>query len=118
MTNATPGPEDAIAALGDPTRRAIVEQLRHGALPVGELARGLTVSRPAVSQHLKILSDAGLLEVTPRGTRRVYALAPQGVANLRRYLDRLWDDALAAFVAEAERRAEPAKTPPPKPEIS
>lgn len=107
MTYTSPNPETAIAALADPTRRAIVERLRHGALPVGELAHGLTVSRPAVSQHLKVLSDAGLLEVTPRGTRRVYALAPEGVAALRRYLDALWDDALAAFAAEAGRRASP-----------
>ncbi|MBF9049441.1 metalloregulator ArsR/SmtB family transcription factor [Roseobacter sp. HKCCD9010] len=110
MANARPTPEEAIAALGDPTRRAIVEQLRHGALPVGELAQGLTVSRPAVSQHLKILSDVGLLEVTPRGTRRVYALAPDGVAALRRYLDGLWDDALSAFAAEAETRASSPNT--------
>jgi len=94
--------DDAIAALADPTRRAIVEQLRAGPMPVGELAKGLTVSRPAVSQHLKILSDAGLLWATPKGTRRLYAIAPDGIAALRTYLDTLWSDALTSFAHQAE----------------
>lgn len=94
--------EAAIAALADPTRRKIVERLRQGAHPVGHVAEGLGVSRPAVSQHLKVLSDAGLVTVTPDGTRRLYALSPEGVAALRRYLDALWTDALACFEAAAK----------------
>lgn len=97
--------ESAILALADPTRRAIVERLRGGAQPVGALAAGLPVSRPAVSQHLKVLSDAGLLVATPRGNRRYYAIAPKGIEPLRQYLDTLWDDALAAFAAAAEDQA-------------
>lgn len=94
--------EAAIAALADPTRRKIVERLRDGAHPVGDVAQGLGVSRPAVSQHLKVLSDAGLVSVTPDGTRRLYALSPEGVAALRTYLDALWTDALACFEAAAK----------------
>lgn len=93
--------EHAIAALADPTRRAILDRLRAGALPVGQLAAGLPVSRPAVSQHLRILTDAGLLVVTPQGNRRLYGIDPDGVAGLREYLDVLWDDALTAFAAAA-----------------
>jgi len=97
--------DSTLTALADPTRRAIVERLGAGPLAVGELARQLPVSRPAVSQHLKVLSDAGLLNVEVQGTRRVYALAPGGPAELRAWLDRLWGDALAHFAAEAERIA-------------
>ena len=97
--------EDAIAALADPTRRDIVDKLRRGALPVGAIASGMPISRPAVSQHLRVLSDAGLLTVTPLGNRRLYAIAPEGVDSLRRYLDGLWDDALAAFARAAEDQA-------------
>ncbi|MEM9786710.1 MAG: metalloregulator ArsR/SmtB family transcription factor [Pseudomonadota bacterium] len=97
--------QDAIAALADPTRRVIIDRLRTGPLPVGAIADGMGVSRPAVSQHLKVLSDAGLLSVTPTGNRRVYAIAPEGVDELRRYLDTLWDDALAAFARAAEEKA-------------
>lgn len=93
----------AIEALADPTRRAILGALRSGPLPVGRIAEPLPVSRPAVSQHLKVLSDAGLVTVTPHGTRRLYGLAPEGPADLRRYLDTLWDDVLAAFEVEARR---------------
>lgn len=96
-------------ALADPTRRAIIERLRHGPLPVCDLASDLPVSRPAVSQHLRVLSDAGLLIVTPLGNRRFYAIAPAGVAGLRLYLDGLWDDALAAFVAAAKQQADRQK---------
>lgn len=98
--------EVAIAAISDPTRRAILERLRGGALPVGKLAAELPVSRPAVSQHLRVLSDAGLLQVTPVGNRRLYALAPDGFSDLRTYLDRLWDDALANFATAAKAQAE------------
>jgi len=89
--------EDAIAALADPSRRAIVDRLRGGALPVGRIAQGLPISRPAVSQHLRVLSDAGLLTVQADGNKRLYALSPDGVAALRAYLNTLWDDALASF---------------------
>jgi DNA-binding transcriptional ArsR family regulator len=91
----------AIAALADPTRQAIVGRLRAGPLPVCDLAAGLPVSRPAVSQHLRVLSDAGLLTVRVAGARRVYALDPAGVRALRSWLDDLWDDALAAYAAAA-----------------
>ena len=97
--------QDAITALADPTRRSIIERLRAGALPVSAIAKGMPVSRPAVSQHLRVLSDAGLLQVTPVGNRRLYAIAPEGVAGLRQYLDSLWDDALAAFARAAEEKA-------------
>ena len=97
--------QDAIAALADPTRRAILERLRAGPSAVGAVADGLPVSRPAVSQHLRVLSDAGLVTVTPDGNHRIYAIAPSGIDNLRHYLDSLWDDALAAFKRAAEDQA-------------
>lgn len=93
--------ETAIAALADPTRRKIIERLRTGAYPAGKVAEGLGVSRPAVSQHLRVLTDAGLVVVTPMGNRRLYAISPDGVATLRRYLDALWTDALASFADHA-----------------
>lgn len=99
----------AMAALADPTRRAIVERLRAGPLPVCDLACGFAISRPAISQHLRVLADAGLLIATPQGNRRIYAIAPQGVADLRQYLDALWDDALAAFAAAAHDIAKQEK---------
>jgi len=95
--------EDAIAALADPSRRAIVERLRTGALPVGDIAHDLPISRPAVSQHLKVLSDAGLLHCTSLGNRRIYSISPEGVDALRQYLDSLWDDALACFSEAAQQ---------------
>lgn len=98
----------ALDALADPTRRAIVEVLRDAPQPVGELARRFPVSRPAISQHLRVLSDAGLVMAEPRGNRRVYHLAPDGVAALRRYLDGLWDDALAAYARAARAQAKEA----------
>lgn len=97
--------ETALIALSDPTRRAIVELLRDKPHPVGELARRFPVSRPAISQHLKVLSDAGLVTATAEGRRRVYALAPDGVHALRRYLDALWDDALASYGLEARKQS-------------
>jgi DNA-binding transcriptional ArsR family regulator len=87
-------------ALGDPTRRAIVELLAAGPSPVGRLADRLPVSRPAVSQHLRVLKEAGLVSSDPVGTRRLYRLDPRGPAELRSYLDRFWNTALAAY-AEA-----------------
>lgn len=95
----------AFAALSDPTRRAVLERLRRGPLAVGALAAGMPVSRPAVSQHLKALKDAGLVRETAEGARRIYCLDAQGLAPLRAWLDMFWDDALAAFAAHAERPA-------------
>jgi DNA-binding transcriptional ArsR family regulator len=88
--------------LGDPTRRAILERLRGGPLAVAEIARGLPVSRPAVSQHLRVLKDAGLVSERRSGTRRLYRLDLNGLAALRAYLDSFWEEALAAFKAAAE----------------
>jgi DNA-binding transcriptional ArsR family regulator len=90
-------------ALGDPTRRAIVERLLSGPLPVGELAAGFPVSRPAISQHLRVLKSAHLVSDQPVGNRRVYALNPEGVEALRVYFERFWADALAAFKRAAEK---------------
>jgi DNA-binding transcriptional ArsR family regulator len=93
---------NGLTALGDPTRRAIFERLAQGALPVGKLAEGLPVSRPAVSQHLKVLKEAGLVTDRRVGTRRLYQLDPEGIGAVRAYFDRFWDHALAAFAAAAE----------------
>ncbi len=90
-------------ALGDPTRRAIFERLRSGPLSVGEIAAELPVSRPAVSQHLRVLKEAGLVTERRNGTRRLYRLDPDGLGELRRYVEDFWTEALAAFKAEAER---------------
>jgi DNA-binding transcriptional ArsR family regulator len=98
--------KDALPALADPTRRKIFERLRHGAKPVGMIAKGLPVSRPAVSQHLKVLKEAGLVDDRAEGTRRVYYIDPNGLADIRRWLDQFWDEALEAFRAEAEKDQE------------
>ena len=90
------------AALGDPTRRAIFERLAKRPLSVGKLAEGANVSRPAVSQHLKVLQGAGLVLHRRDGSLRVYQVDPRGVEAMRAYLDRFWDHALAAFKAAAE----------------
>jgi DNA-binding transcriptional ArsR family regulator len=89
-------------ALGDPTRRAIVERLFEGPLPVGQLARGFTVSRPAISHHLRILKEANLVSDDAAGTRRLYRLNPEGFDLLRDYLDRFWTQALNAFKKKLE----------------
>jgi len=94
---------DALAALADPTRRAIFERLADRPRAVGELAGELPVSRPAVSQHLKVLKDAHLVLDRRDGTRRIYQLDPDGLRELRGYLDHFWDQALAGFKAAAER---------------
>jgi DNA-binding transcriptional ArsR family regulator len=94
---------NAMDALGDPTRRAIFEQLRRGPRPVGEIAAELPVSRPAVSQHLRVLKDAGLVTERREGTRRLYRLDPDGLGELRDYFDDFWTEALAGFKAAAER---------------
>src|SRR4051794_36989920 len=101
MTNA-----HAFAALADPTRREVFERLARGPRSVGDLAAELPVSRPAVSQHLKVLKAAGLVTDRPEGARRVYQIDPQGLGQIRAWLDRFWDDALEAFKAEAERQQE------------
>jgi DNA-binding transcriptional ArsR family regulator len=92
----------ALAALADPTRRLIFERLRGGARPVGQVAAGLPVSRPAVSQHLKVLREAGLVREEREGTRHIYSIDPAGLGALRRWLDGFWDKALDAFAAEVE----------------
>jgi DNA-binding transcriptional ArsR family regulator len=97
---------NGLAALGDPTRRTIFERLADRPRAVGELARELPVSRPAVSQHLKVLKEAGLVVDTAIGTRRVYQVDTEGLAALRAYLDGFWNRALLAFKNAAERREE------------
>jgi DNA-binding transcriptional ArsR family regulator len=91
-----------LGLLGDPSRRAIFELLARRPSSVGELAEQLPISRPAVSQHLRLLKDGGLVVSQPEGTRRVYRLDPDGVTALRAYLDRIWTDALTAFQKAAE----------------
>ena len=97
---------DGFVALSDPTRRAIFERVAKRARTVGELAKGLPVSRPAVSQHLKVLKDAGLVSERRDGTRRIYGLEPSGVDELRRYVEQFWERALESFKAAAEAKGE------------
>jgi len=92
----------AFDALGDPTRRAIFERVAGRPQAVGELAAGMPVSRPAVSQHLRVLKEAGLVVETPEGTRRIYRLDPRGIAAMRDWLDAHWVSALEAFAAFAD----------------
>jgi DNA-binding transcriptional ArsR family regulator len=94
---------NALQCLSDPTRRHVFERLRGGPKSVGVLAAGLPVSRPAVSQHLRALKDAGLVKDRSEGTRRVYYIDPDGLGELRRWLDGFWDDALDAFKNEVEQ---------------
>jgi DNA-binding transcriptional ArsR family regulator len=100
--------QSAFDALGDPTRRAIFERLRGGPLPVGKLADELPITRPAVSQHLRVLKDAGLVVDEADGTRRLYRVNPDGIAVLRAYVEQFWTTALTDFkaVAEAAEREE------------
>ncbi|MGD9739481.1 MAG: ArsR/SmtB family transcription factor [Bauldia sp.] len=111
MTNVS----GALNALGDTTRRSIFERLAGAPMTVGDLAKELPVSRPAVSQHLKVLKDAGLVIDRADGTRRIYAIDPAGLGAIRAWLDRFWDAQLAAFKDEAERVAAAAKKEDPKP---
>jgi DNA-binding transcriptional ArsR family regulator len=97
--------DSALTALADPTRRRVFERLKVGPLSVGAIARGMPVSRPAVSQHLKVLKEAGLVTDRPEGTRRVYYIDPHGLGALRGWLDQFWDQALASFQAHVEDRA-------------
>ena len=92
----------ALQCLSDPTRRRVFERLRSGPQSVGVLAKGLPVSRPAVSQHLKALKEAGLVIDRSEGVRRVYYIDPEGLGALRRWLDQFWDDALESFKQEVE----------------
>lgn len=94
---------NALAALGDSTRREVFERLAHGPRSVGEIAKGLPVSRPAVSQHLKVLKEAGLVTDQADGTRRVYRVDPVGLGQVRAWLDQFWEAALMAFQTEVER---------------
>ena len=94
--------ENDLAALGDPTRQAIIRRLATGPQPVGELAAQLPVSRPAVSQHLKVLKEAGLVHDERDGTRRLYRLDPRGLEAVRDSIDRLWKQALTAFKTAVE----------------
>lgn len=96
---------DSLDALADPTRRQLFEMLRVGSRSVNELAAGLPVSQPAVSQHLKVLKAARLVSVNKRGNQRIYSMNPEGLAELRDYVDRLWDDVLRAFQEAAEKQA-------------
>src|SRR5207342_3382089 len=93
----------AMDALGDATRREIMERLRAGPRPVGEIAAGLPVSRPAVSQHLRVLKEARLVTERKDGTRRLYRIDPNGLGDLRAYVDSFWEQALAGFKAAAEK---------------
>jgi DNA-binding transcriptional ArsR family regulator len=99
----------ALSALADPTRRAIFERLSDRPSAVGELAQELPVSRPAVSQHLKVLKEAGLVREKREGTRHIYEIDPKGFGPLRAWLDQLWDAAFDAFKAEAETQDEKGK---------
>jgi DNA-binding transcriptional ArsR family regulator len=96
----------AFDALSDPTRRQVFQRLQSGGLSVGEIARHLPVSRPAVSQHLKVLKDARLVTDRAAGTRRIYHIDPHGLAAIRAWLDQFWTAALASFAEEVERQEE------------
>src|SRR5688500_18921580 len=102
--------ERVLDALGDPTRRRILKRLRGGRRSVREIADGLDVTRPAVSQHLKVLKDAGLVVVRAEGTRRLYAVDTRGIEAMRNWLDGFWDEALTLFKRAAEREAKERKS--------
>ena len=101
-----------LEALADPTRRAVWERLAVGPMTVGELAADLPVSRPAVSQHLKVLSTAGLVAATPQGTRRIYTTRQEGLRVLREYLDNIWRDALESYAAAIDRQNQKTEDSP------
>lgn len=102
----------SLAALGDPTRLRIVDRLRAGPASVTRLAQGLPVSRPAVSQHLKILREAGLVNQRAEGTKRIYSLDPSALLRLRDFFEQFWDSALANFERAARERATVPEDPP------
>ena len=95
--------DTALAALADPTRRQVFEKLNSGPKAVGAIARDLPVSRPAVSQHLRVLKDAGLVAERSEGTRRIYYIDTRGIGALRKWLDQFWGDALEAYASDVER---------------
>jgi DNA-binding transcriptional ArsR family regulator len=101
--------ETLFAALGDRTRRTVFEKLRKGPRAVGEIAADLPVSRPAVSQHLKVLKDTGLVREYVSGRNVFYSINAQGLSSLRSYLDSFWDDALSAFAVHVEERGRPSR---------
>lgn len=103
--------ERALDALGDPTRRSVFKRLRHRTLSVQQIADGMNVTRPAVSQHLKVLKAAGLVVVRAEGTRRLYAIDTRGIEAMRSWLDGFWDQALVAFKRAAEREAATERKP-------
>jgi DNA-binding transcriptional ArsR family regulator len=107
MTNA----ERALDALGDPTRRLVFKRLRNGTRSVREIAQGMDVSRPAVSQHLKVLKAARLVVVRAEGTRRLYGVDTRGIEALRSWLDGFWDEVVVAFKEAAEREAAKERKP-------
>jgi DNA-binding transcriptional ArsR family regulator len=96
---------EPLTVLGDPTRRAIFERLAAGPMPVGAIARGLPISRPAVSQHLRVLKHAGLVTDRAEANRRIYSIDQRGIAELRAYFERFWDQTLSAFRTAAEQSA-------------
>lgn len=96
--------QEVFSALADPTRRHIFESLLNSPKTVGEIAVNETVSRPAVSQHLRVLESAQLVAVEPQGNRRIYSINQEGLVDLRQYLDRFWTDVLSAYGAEISRR--------------
>ena len=98
-----------ISALADPTRRAVLEKLKDGPRPVGEIAQGLPVTRPAVSQHLKVLKEAGLVSDRSVGTRRIYYIDPKGLGAMRAWLDQFWGAALDSFKLAAEAETDKFK---------
>lgn len=110
MSAAAPEAGDPFEALGDPNRRAIVELLGAGERSVQELADALPISRPAVSRHLRLLKEAGLVTEEPRGTRRIYRLHDQGVAAVRTYLERVWGAAATRFRLTAENTLKRPRT--------
>lgn len=96
--------KESLAALSDPTRRAVFERIVGGPRSVGDIARGMPISRPAVSQHLKVLRDAGLVHEQRQGTQRIYSADAAALGELRRYVDEMWQTALGKFAASAGRR--------------
>ena len=105
MTDTSGGTAAVLTALGDPTRRAVLERLRTGPRSVGDIVAGLPVSQSAVSQHLRVLREAGLVRDRREGARRLYQVDPQGLTALRAYVDDFWDAALGAFQRYAEERS-------------
>lgn len=107
--------ERQLDALGDPTRRAVLKVLRRGPLPVGDIARQFSISRPAISQHLRVLKDAGLVTDTAESNRRLYQLNREAFVSLRSYFDEFWSTALDAFKERVEKKASTKRiSPSPK----